>query len=290
MKQLSKYLGWAFGIAWLLQIAAGLSFRKGYGAAYSAFLTLSMFAPLLAAAIAGKNLLKLGWKPQLRKNCGWLLAAWLLPAVLGTIGAALYFVMTPDAWDTTFTYARGLLGEEGVRQLESSGLSLKQYAVIGTASAISYAPFINMIPAVGEEAGWRAVLYPELKTRFGVTTGRILGGVIWGIWHWPIMLLAGYEYGMVYWGAPITGPLLFCVIAAAMGILLDFFYEKTASIWAPALCHGAINAFAGVPILFLNPVYADRLLLGPLMVGLIGGLPLILAAIAICVVSRKKSI
>lgn len=290
MKQLSKYLVWAFGIAWLLQIAAGLSFRNGYGIAYAVLLSLSMFAPLLAAAIAGKNLRQLGWKPRLGKNYGWLLAAWVLPAILGTIGAALYFVMTPDAWDTTFTYANGLLGAEGVQQLESSGLSLKQYAVISTASAITCAPFINMLLAVGEEAGWRATMYPELKARFGVTTGRILGGVIWGIWHWPIMLLAGYEYGMTYWGAPITGPLLFCVIAAAMGILLDFFYEKTTCIWAPALCHGAINAFAGVPILFLNPIYADRLLLGPLMVGLIGGLPLILAAIAICAVSKKKSI
>ena len=290
MKKISKYLVCAFGVAWILQIAAGLLFQNGYRIGYSALLSLSMFAPLLAAGVSGYGLRQLGWKLQFRKNLRWLLIAWLLPAILGVIGAALYFLVTPDAWDTTFSYANGLLGAEGLRQLEANGLSLKQYAVISTISAVSYAPFINMLLTIGEEVGWRGTMYPEWKARFGETKGRIIGGIIWGIWHWPIMLLAGYEYGTVYWGAPITGPLLFCVITVALGILLDFLYEKTTSIWVPALCHGAINAFAGVPILFLKPAYADKLLLGPLMVGLIGGLPLILTATAICIVSKRKRI
>ena len=63
-----------------------------------------------------------------------------------------------------------------------------------------------------------------------------------------------------------------------MGILFDFLYEKTNCIWVPTLCHGAINAFAGVPTLFLNPAYADKLLLGPLMIGVISGLLLMLTA------------
>ena len=287
MKKISKYLVWAFGGAWILQIAAGLLFQNGYRIGYSALLSLSMFAPLLAAVVSGYGLRQLGWKPQFRKNHRWLLIAWFLPVVLGTIGAVLYFLVIPDSWDTTFSYATDLLGADGLQQLEANGLTLKQYAVISTISAVSYAPFINMLLTIGEEVGWRGTMYPELKDRFGETKGRIIGGIIWGIWHWPIMLLAGYEYGTTYWGAPITGPLLFCVITVAMGILLDFLYGKTMSIWVPALCHGAINAFAGIPILFLNPAYADRLLLGPLMVGIISGLPLILVAIAICARSGK---
>ena len=95
------------------------------------------------------------------------------------------------------------------------------------------------------------------------------------------------KYGTTYWGAPVTGSLLFCVITIAMGILFDFLYEKTNSIWVPALCHGAINAFAGVPTLFLNPAYADKLLLGPLMIGVISGLPLMLTAFIISI--REKN-
>ena len=83
------------------------------------------------------------------------------------------------------------------------------------------------------------------------------------------------------------GPLLFCIITITMGSLFDFLYGKTSCIWVPALCHGAINAFAGVPTLFLNPAYADKLLLGPLIIGVISGLPLVLTAFILSI--REKN-
>ena len=46
---LTPYLLWAFLIAWALQIAAGLMYRRGNGMVYTALLSLSMFAPMLAA-------------------------------------------------------------------------------------------------------------------------------------------------------------------------------------------------------------------------------------------------
>lgn len=288
--RLAVYLLWAFGIAWILQIAAGMMFRAGAGLAYSALLAVSMFAPLLAAVLSGAGIKGMGWKPRIKGNIRWIMGAWFVPAILGTIGAALYFLIVPDALDMSFSYIYNALGAEGVRQLESSGMSVLQYSIVSCVASLTYAPWLNMLFAVGEEAGWRGVLYPALKSRWGTLKGRIAGGIIWGVWHWPIMLLAGYEYGTSYWGAPVTGPLLFCLIATSMGILLDYFYENTNCIWIPALCHGAINAFAGVPTIFLNPAYGDWLLLGPLMVGLVGGLPMILLAAWICVKGRDKRI
>nr|WP_295281449.1 CPBP family intramembrane glutamic endopeptidase [uncultured Blautia sp.] len=287
MKKLSKYLLWAFGAAWILQIIAGILFRKGNSISYSVLLALSMFAPLLASVMSGAEIRRIGWKPHIKGNFRWILIAWFVPAILGTVGAALYFLLVPNAFDTTFAYVRTLLGNEGLSQLESNGLSIQTYAIISTVSAITYAPFVNMLFAVGEEAGWRGTMYPILKDRFGIINGRLLGGAIWGVWHWPIMLLTGYEYGTTYWGAPVTGPLLFCIITITMGILFDFLYGKTSCIWVPALCHGAINAFAGVPTLFLNPAYADKLLLGPLIIGVISGLPLMLTAFILSI--REKN-
>ena len=287
MKKLSKYLLWAFGVAWVFQIIAGILYRKGNSMSYSVLLAVSMFAPLFAAVLSGTEIRSIGWKPHIKGNLRWILVAWFAPVALGAAGAALYFLLVPNALDTTFAYIRTSLGVESLSQLESAGLSVQLYAIISTVSAITYAPFVNMLFAVGEEAGWRGTMYPILKDRFGITRGRLLGGTIWGVWHWPIMLLAGYEYGTTYWGAPVTGPLLFCVITIAMGILFDFLYEKTNCIWVPALCHGAINAFAGVPTLFLNPAYADKLLLGPLIIGVISGLPLMLTAFILSI--REKN-
>ena len=288
-RALTPYLLWAFLIAWALQIAAGLMYRKGNRIVYTALLSLSMFAPLLAAVLSGAGLRGMGWKPRFRGKLRWVLTAWFGPAILGTAGAALYFLLVPQALDLNSSYIRAALGEEQIALMEAGGLTLPQYAQSSCIAALTYAPLINMGFAIGEEAGWRGVMYPELKRRYGTVKGRIVGGVIWGIWHWPIMLLAGYEYGMSYWGAPVTGPLLFCLIASAMGIVLDVLYDQTDCIWIPALCHGAINAFAGVPTLVLNPAYANGLLLGPLMVGLIGGLPMILLAAAVCIRDARKA-
>ena len=288
-RALTPYLLWVFLIAWALQIAAGLMYRKGNRIVYTALLSLSMFAPLLAAVLSGAGLRGMGWKPRLRGKLRWVLAAWFGPAILGTAGAALYFLLVPQALDLNSSYIRAALGEEQIALMEAGGLTLPQYALSSCIAALTYAPLINMGFAIGEEAGWRGVMYPELKRRYGTVKGRIVGGVIWGIWHWPIMLLAGYEYGTSYWGVPVTGPLLFCLIASAMGIVLDVLYDQTDCIWMPALCHGAINAFAGVPTLVLNPAYANGLLLGPLMVGLIGGLPMILLAAAVCIRDARKA-
>ncbi|MBP3524237.1 MAG: CPBP family intramembrane metalloprotease [Clostridia bacterium] len=288
-RALTPYLLWAFLIAWALQIAAGPMYRKGNHIVYTALLSLSMFAPMLAALLSGAGLRGMGWKPRLRGKLRWVLAAWFGPAILGTAGAALYFLLVPQALDLNSSYIRAALGEEQIALMEAGGLTLPQYALSSCIAALTYAPLINMGFAIGEEAGWRGVMYPELKRRYGTVKGRIVGGVIWGIWHWPIMLLAGYEYGTSYWGAPVTGPLLFCLIASAMGIVVDVLYDQTDCIWMPALCHGAINAFAGVPTLVLNPAYANGLLLGPLMVGLIGGLPMILLAAAVCIRDARKA-
>ena len=103
--------------------------------------------------------------------------------------------------------------------------------------------------------------------------------MIWGAWHWPVMLLAGYEYGLKYFGAPVLGLLLFCVFTIAAGVFLDHLYEKSRCIWIPSLGHGAINAVAGLPLLFLDPAFGDQMILGPSQNGLVAGLPLLLLAI-----------
>lgn len=287
-KKLSSYLIWAFAIAWILQIAASILYQKGVAIAFTLILAVSMFAPLIAVVLSKAGLKEMGWKPRFKGNIRYILAAWFGPILLGVAGAVLYYLLFPDAFDAELSGIYSALGEAGRTQLEAVGLSVSAYIIINSVSSMLWAPWVNMFFAVGEEAGWRGALYPMLKERFGQTKGRIIGGVIWGAWHWPVMILAGYEYGTEYWGAPVTGPLLFCVIATVMGIFLDHLYEKSKCIWVPALGHGAINAFAGLPALFLNPAYSNRLLVGPLMIGIIGGLPLILTAIIISLRTARR--
>ena len=108
--------------------------------------------------------------------------------------------------------------------------------------------------------------------------------MIWGAWHWPVMLLAGYEYGTDYFGAPILGLLVFCCVTVFMGIMHDYVYEKTGTIWMPALYHGAANIWT-VYMYLIKPEYANYTILGPAVVGLISVIPM--AVLAIFLSTRK---
>lgn len=289
-KQLRTYLLWAFGLAWPLQgLASWFAVKQGSQTAFTYILALTMFAPLAAALLAGMPLRGFGWKPVLRGRLRWYLAAWLLPGLLCALGAALYYLLFPAQFDGTGAAYLASLPPEARQQYELQALPATFFILILALAAMTYAPFLNAVFALGEEAGWRGFLTPRLTARFGRVRGLLLSGAIWGVWHWPVIVFAGYEYGLAYWGAPVLGPLLFCVITTALGILLSLLVEKTGSIWAPALAHGAFNAFAAIPGLFLAPGSAYQQTVGPYAVGVIGGLPLILLALLVLLKKRPAS-
>ena len=121
-----------------------------------------------------------------------------------------------------------------------------------------------------------------------VWRGRLLGGVIWGVWHWPIMLLTGYEYGTHYLGAPVLGLVVWCVVCFALNTLLDWLYEKTGCIWVPAAAHGAFNAIASIAQVLTYPADAYYNVLGPMPIGLIGMLPMLALAVWLTLRQMKE--
>ena len=287
-KQLSTYLLWAFLLAWALQAAAIGFAWNGQTHYFQLVMLVSMYAPFAAVLLCGAPR-DMGWRLKLRGKGKWVLAAWFGFAVLAALGAGLYYLLFPAALDLSGGFLAAQLGEEGMRQMEAQGLTLKTLMLIQLAEALSYAPLINTFAALGEEVGWRGFLYPRLKERFGAAKGRLLGGLLWGVWHWPVMIFAGYNYGTAYWGAPVLGPLLFCVVCIAIGTIIDYLYEKTACIWIPALAHGAFNAVSGLGVLLLDPAYIGHTTLGPAPIGLIGGLPMFLLAALLIGKSGRKS-
>lgn len=285
-KKTILYLIWAFVIAWILQVGASVAANEMGQAGLLIFqftLMVVMFAPFVAVLLARYPLKGMGWIPKFKGNIGWMLLAWIGPLLFTILGAVLYYVIFPNRFDLTGAYLATALGEEGLAQLEAQGITLQQLLIIQIASAPLYAPFVNMFFALGEEVGWRGMLYPQLKVFFGKTKGRIIGGAIWGAWHWPVMLIAGYEYGKEYPGAPFSGLIVFCVFCIVAGTLLDVLYEKTECIWGPSLAHGAINGTASLVIYLMKPEYADQMIFGPSPIGIISMIPaLVVAAIVLC--------
>ncbi len=272
-KKFTTYIILSFSVAWIFQVIASILGLKGNQMAFKLILSVSMFVPILSALVAGVPLKSIGWKPVLKGNVKNILMAWFGPLVLTVLGAVLYYIIFPDRLDLTGAFLKASYGEIAIAQMEAQGITLHALIIISAIQAATYAPWMNMIFALGEEAGWRGVMHPMIKDKLGNTKGLIVSGVIWGAWHWPVMVIAGYEYGLEYWGAPVLGMVLFCLVTIVMGTLFDALYEKTKCIWFPALAHGAVNAVCSLPMLVLDPVYGNQLTVGPLPIGIIGVLP-----------------
>lgn len=104
---------------------------------------------------------------------------------------------------------------------------------------------INTIPALGEELGWRGWLLPHLLKR-GVVPALVLSGIIWGLWHAPLILL-GYNYPT----APgWLGLLMMVGMCVLVGAVFGWFRIRSASVWPAALAHGSFNAAAGLQVVF----------------------------------------
>jgi membrane protease YdiL (CAAX protease family) len=100
----------------------------------------------------------------------------------------------------------------------------------------------NIIPGIvtgfGEEFGHRGFMFPLLY-RLGPRVGLIGGGLIWYLWHVPLMLIVP-SFSLEPTAMAVN------VLALAVGsvctfVYLVYVYAKTGSIWITALAHITIN-------------------------------------------------
>ena len=111
--------------------------------------------------------------------------------------------------------------------------------------------FLNIMPFLGEEYGWRAYLAPRLKELYGYKKSILLTGFIWGIWHLPLNLFY-YSDGLLT--SQIYSILVQLVFCTFLGIFLTYAYNKTKSIWAPVMIHYLNNNLA---LLFVTDLSKD---------------------------------
>lgn len=274
MKRTYTYLGVTFGLTWSLWIATIL-FLGGDGQdpfsqmVLTVVATIGMFFPLVGALAANASMpvsdrIDLCFKPRLKGNLRLYALAWFVPAVLTALGGVVYFLVFPGCFDPS--------GAMIVEALEASGRPADQPFLVfaGTvASALTIAPLINAIPAFGEEAGWRGMLFPSLCEHMSERNAVLLSGLIWGVWHAPIIAI-GHNYGTAYPGYPIMGIMAMVIACTSLGCLLAWLRLRSESVWPCAIAHGAINAAANLGICFstLGPTLA-----GPSPLGLVAGIP-----------------
>lgn len=237
-------------------------------------LTVLMFTPavsvLLTTLLTGEGwkelLANFHLKPRLRQNKGRYLAVWLLTPVVAYLGAAVYFLLFPQQ----FTLQSALAVESGMQ-----GTDYIAFLATMIPLAVLVNPLMGLPQCLGEELAWRGWLLPKLTERFGQLRAVLLTGLIWGLWHAPVVAM-GYNYGEGHPLANVAAMVLFCLV---LGVIQGFLFWRTDSIWGPVLFHAAVN---GIDLwkptdLFMNS--PANLFVGPNLVGIVGGLGFVLLVI-----------
>jgi membrane protease YdiL (CAAX protease family) len=107
---------------------------------------------------------------------------------------------------------------------------------------------IGLVAGFFEEIGWTGFAYPRMQTRFGACGGAVLLGVMWGVWHLPVVdsLGAASPHGAA-WPAYFVS---FVALVAAIRCLICWLYSRTGSVLLAQLMHAS---FTGTLILFSAP-------------------------------------
>lgn len=107
-------------------------------------------------------------------------------------------------------------------------------AAIGVAAvwALTAQTLLNVLYAIGEELGWRGYLVPVLSRRLGLVATGVVSGVIWSLWHFPLMTSTTLEQHA-----------LFMVMVIAAAIVTAWLRLRSNSVWPSVLLHGTHNAW-----------------------------------------------
>lgn len=284
IKKLLLFIALTFTATWAVDFLIIMPRCKdaayGANAMVQALVALTMFFPALCALVT-RLLTREGFSDHKIRFSGkavHYVAAWFGMQVLAIVGAAVYFLIFPSQWDPSHGAYLKMLADAGAPVLPDN--LLKTSIISQIVMGFTIAPILNCVACFGEEWGWRGYMMPRLLEKMKFGWACLVGGLIWGIWHAPIIAL-GHNYGLGYWGAPWTGIAMMCVMCIAVGTIFTYWTVHTGSCIPAILGHGALNGFAAAPILFLAE--NNTPLLGPSVQGIIGMSAVIVVAVVIVV-------
>lgn len=246
------YLAFAFGLTWIAFFAYIFSgnvwMADGVLSGMDQFVSLGMLLPALAMlltrwltkegfAVTGKDSLLLGISFRDGKWKYYVLAIFL-PWIYFELGYVLTLLLSPGAFDLAYPTVLEM-SEQEQRIIFLQPFMMMLSGVIG-----SFAAF-------GEEAGWRGYMMPKMIKLWGMKKAVVGGGILWGIWHWPLTYV-GHNFGREYFGYPVTGFAAMCLMCIFMGIILTYVTWRTGSIWAAVFLHAVNNASPSILRYFTN--------------------------------------
>lgn len=254
-------------ILWLYGLSFGIStlfFVTGLGSNLL-FLTLFMPGYMLIPFISVLIVQKLIYKEKIsrplliiRRPNWWWPFAMIMPILLISITALVATLFPGITLDFSLEYYLSSIDDTASSEIKNLFQTLPfhpLWLIVGQ-SLIGGITF-NAIFAFGEEIGWRGFLLREFL-ELGFWKASILIGVIWGVWHAPLIIFAGHNYP----SAPIMGVIMMIIFCVLTSPILCWVTIRSRSIFPAAFFHGVINGTASLGLMIVaggNPEFLNGL-------------------------------
>ena len=105
------------------------------------------------------------------------------------------------------------------------------------AGTLTMGTILSMISAAGEEIGWRGYMLTRLIDA-RVPRPVLVSGLIWGVWHLPLILSGQYASG----GKPALSATIFLINIVAFAFLSARLRLGSGSVWPAVVLHASWNA------------------------------------------------
>ena len=214
---LAAFFAITFGFSWLLWLLPLLR-SNGIGELPEVVGLLGMFAPFgpgvaafwLVGRRAGRegirNLWRRGWRAEFDKH-------WLLP----TLG------LVP------------LVGLVTVAIVLAFGGDIDWSVGVGPVMVVPVFVLIYLGNALPEEYGWRGFALDPLQERFSALGASLVLGLIWGLWHLPLVFIEGTTQAAIPFHE-------FVLQTMVLAVLYTWLHNNTGgSVLVAALFHASAN-------------------------------------------------
>jgi membrane protease YdiL (CAAX protease family) len=180
-----------------------------------ALMWMPAVAALVTTFIYQRNVRGLGWAPGKFK---YMALGYLLPIIYAGIAYGIVWVSGLGAYDSTAADDAGGL-------------------VPFLAQALTLGVLQAALLALGEEIGWRGLLVPQMARLTTFSRTALITGLIWGLWHVPLILFGDYNAETPWWYA------LMCFMVLIVGMNFAFTWLRLASgsIWPSVVMHASHN-------------------------------------------------
>lgn len=231
-KQLATYLLLTFSLSSIFYF---LIIKSGHLSAASGMYTLGIMwspgtAAILTCKIFRRDLGILGWKWG---KARYQVASYLIPLFYATV--AYVFIWTfrlGGFYDHEFVSR--VTQRFGLGPLPNWASSSLYFVLAGTAGMVR-----SCASALGEEIGWRGFLVPQLSRMTSFTATALISGIVWSLWHYPILIFADYNAGTPTW----YGLTCFTVMVVSISFVFAWMRLKSGSLWTGVLLHASHNLF-----------------------------------------------